>query len=177
MFCNGFVCPLWAAIVYLLERKLWECKWQKSPTESHWLTQADFKSDALAMQEAKRFRHSVCSLIQQTQSQRMQAWLILTASIQLQSSFSLLIFSCYFADKIAQNLDWVVYCHGNRTVFSRDKHCKSPLLVLQSCLQKLEVLAWISAITCKLDRYPTWQGRARWEIPDPLLAASSAFPP
>lgn len=137
MFCNSFVCPLWTVTVYLSERKLLVCKWQKSPAESHWLRQADFKSDSVAMQEAKRFLHSVCSLIQQTQSQCMRAWLILTASIQLQSSFSLLIFFMVLCRQDCPNLDWAVYCHGNRTVFSRGKHCIS-----SACASVLLAKVW-----------------------------------
>lgn len=37
------------------------------------LTEIDFKSDTLAMQEENRFLPSVCSLIEQTQPQCMQA--------------------------------------------------------------------------------------------------------
>lgn len=61
--------------------------------------------------------------------------------------------------------------------YSQEINTASPLLVLQSCSQELEVLAQISAITCELDHYPTWQGRASWEIPAPPWVALSAFPP
>lgn len=141
------------------------------------LTEIDFKSDTLAMQEENRFLPSVCSLIEQTQPQCMQAWLILTASIQLQSSFSLWFFFPYhFADKIAQI--WTEPSTAMETEqYSQEINTASPLLVLQPCPQKLEVPAEISAATCKLGHYPIWQGRARWEMPRPSWAASAALPP
>lgn len=152
-FCNAFVFPLWVAIVYLLERQLREFKAQKSPTEHHWLRQAHLQSDAWAMREAKTFLLSLCSLIQQTQSQCTQAWLILTASIQLQSSFSSPnFFSCYFADKIAQI--WTELSTAMETEqYSQEINTASPLLVLRSCLPKLEVLLQISAMPRKLEPF------------------------
>lgn len=172
LVCNAFFFPLWIAIVYLLERQLQEFEAQKSPTKHHRLRQADLKSDSWAVWEAKRFLLSFCSLIWQTQSQCMQAWLILTASIQLQSSFSSPNFLCYFADKIAQI--WTELSTAMETEqHSQEINTASPLLVLRSCLPKLEVLLQISAMTHKLVPLPYQTGESQVGITGSIISISS----
>lgn len=124
MFCNGFVLSSWAVTVHLSEENPWDAS-GRSLTHSL----SDWGRQILHLMP---FLCGKQRFLQRLQSHTADPVSLYASLINFDCFHSVAVkfssLTFFFIPLCRQdcpNLDWAVYCHGNRTVFSRDKHCIS----------------------------------------------------